>query len=127
MAIAGPAELRAHAAWGALAETWVVGEAIKTERSGGNAADNLFYWRSHDGLEIDLVVERGTNLFPIEIKATTTPQPKQLAGIETFTALAPKRVQPGALVHFGREHAKLRGHALIPWTKVDALAALAAR
>ena len=127
MGISGPAELRAHPAWGALAETWIVGEAIKTERSAGNTADNLFYWRSHDGLEIDLVVERGTKLFPIEIKATTSPQPKQLEGIERFSSLAARRAEMGTLVHFGREHAKLRGHELVPWTKVDEIAALGAR
>lgn len=126
LAIGGPNDLRTHPAWGALVETWVVGEAIKAVRGRGQAADNLFYWRSHDGLEIDLVVERGTKLFPIEVKATTSPQASHLEGIETFASLAPRRAQPGALVHFGRERAKLRGHDLVPWTKVEELAALRA-
>ena len=116
LAIAGPDDLRNHPAWGALAETWVVSEAIKAERGAGRAADNLFYWRSHDGLEIDLVVERGAKLFPIEIKATTSPRVAHLDGIEAFTSLASRRAQLGALVHFGRERTKLRGHDLVPWS-----------
>jgi predicted AAA+ superfamily ATPase len=124
MAITGPAELRAHPAWGALVETWVIGEAIKITRGRGQAADNLFYWRSHDGLEIDLVVERGRQLFPIEIKATSSPQPAHLDGIRAFSALASRRAQPGALIHFGHEHAKLQGHEFVSWTKIDELPAL---
>jgi predicted AAA+ superfamily ATPase len=117
-------EVRGHASLGWLAETWIVSEAIKAERSRGNPPDNLFYWRSHDGLEVDLIVERGQGLFPIEIKSTTSPGPGDLKGIERFTALAPKRVQGGTLIHFGREKAKLRGHTLVPWTGVDTIAAL---
>jgi hypothetical protein len=102
----------------------VVGEAIKARRARGLATDNLFYWHSHDGLEVDLVVEHGRQLTPIEIKATTSPRPTDLEAIERFRTLAASRAEPGTLVHFGTERATLRGHRLIPWTAVDAIPTL---
>jgi predicted AAA+ superfamily ATPase len=126
LAISDHAHLRAHPSWGALVETWVIGEAIKARRARGLGTDNLFYWRSHDGLEVDLVVEHGRQLTPIEIKATTSPRPADLDAIDRFRTLAAARAEPGALVHFGKERATLRGHRLIPWTAVDAIPALSA-
>ncbi len=126
LAISDHAHLRAHPSWGALVETWVIGEAIKARRARGLATDNLFYWRSHDGLEVDLVVEHGRQLTPIEIKATTSPRPADLDAIDRFRTLAAARAEPGTLVHFGKERATLRGNRLIPWTAVDAIPALSA-
>ncbi len=121
LAIGSPDDLRGHPFWGALVENWVVVEAIKARRSRGHNVENLFYWRSHDGLEVDLIVERGQIVSPIEIKATTSPAPSHLQGLDRFRALAHKRAAHGALVHFGDERAEMRGHRLCPWRDVDAL------
>ncbi len=121
LGITEASHLSTHPAWGSLVETWIVTEAIKARRARGFAADNLFYWRSHDGLEVDLVVEHGQALHPIEIKATQSPRPRDLDAIEKFSALAPLRVKKGTLVHLGQETAALLGHRLVPWANIDTL------
>jgi predicted AAA+ superfamily ATPase len=35
---------------------------------------DLYFWRSHDGLEVDLIIHIGQRLYPIEIKSTATPK-----------------------------------------------------
>ena len=82
LAISGPEALRTHPAWGALVETWIIGEAIKSRTGRGLPVGDLFWWRSHGGLEVDLVVEHGQLLVPIEVKSTTSPGPNALRCFE---------------------------------------------
>lgn len=121
LGIASVADLRTHPAWGALVENWVVSEAIKARWGRGASAGPLFYWRSHDGLEVDLIVERGQRVTPIEVKATTSPGPSHLASLASFAALAGKKSDPGILVHLGDVAAELRGVRLCRWGEIDAL------
>ncbi|MEI7732206.1 MAG: DUF4143 domain-containing protein [Verrucomicrobiota bacterium] len=60
------------AAGGAFFEGFIVMEAVKTFLARG-LRPNLYYWRSHDGLEVDLLVEIGGKLYSVEIKQTATP------------------------------------------------------
>lgn len=77
------------AAAGALFEGLVVSEAVKAFAMLGRKPD-LFFWRSHDGLEVDLIVQVGGKLHPVEIKMTATPTLKHLEPLNTFKALAGK-------------------------------------
>ena len=55
---------------GALFETFVIGEIIKswTNREGVTPNMNFFFFRDKDGNEIDLLIKRGDTLYPIEMK-----------------------------------------------------------
>lgn len=66
---------------GALFETAVISEWVKRFRNRGEPPP-LFYWRSRDGLEIDLIVDRDGTLHPAEIKATATLRPGHGAALE---------------------------------------------
>ena len=52
---------------GILWENWVVAECAKYNALGGNLA-TLYFWRSRDGSEVDLVVKRGSTIRAFEIK-----------------------------------------------------------
>jgi len=56
---------------GKLFETWVISETIKSFWYRGLDA-NLFFWRTRDGDEIDLLYE-GAELLPAEIKLANSP------------------------------------------------------
>jgi len=119
LGITGPEALRCHPAWGALVETWVVSEAIKARTTRGRHCDDLFWWRSQDGLEVDLLIEAGQALIPLEVKATTSPGPADLGGIRRLHAAGDGRVRGGALVHLGATDAPIDGVHLLPWTGID--------
>ena len=55
---------------GAMFETFVIGEIIKswTNVSGVTPNMNFYFFRDKDGNEIDLLIKRGGILYPIEIK-----------------------------------------------------------
>lgn len=57
---------------GAIFETWVVSEIVKSYWHHGKEAP-LYFYRDTDQVEIDLLIESGNTLFPIEIKRTATP------------------------------------------------------
>lgn len=77
------------AAAGALFEGLIVSEAVKAFTMQGKKPD-LFFWRSHDGMEVDLIIQIGVKLYPIEIKLTATPTLKHLEPLSKFRSLAGK-------------------------------------
>ncbi len=58
---------------GQVFETLVVGELLK-RLSLHVGRHNVFFFRSRDGLEVDLLVQQGQQLHAIEVKATQTPR-----------------------------------------------------
>ena len=72
---------------GALLDGWVVSEAVKVYTALGQKPD-IHFWRSHDGLEVDLIVRSVGKLVPVEIKLTATPGVGHVQPIQRFKALA---------------------------------------
>jgi len=85
---------------GALFETTVITEVVKTLVHRG-LEPQVYFWRTASGQEVDLIVDNGEQLIPIEIKLNATPQPAMAAGIVAFQELFARRAGPGWLVHPG--------------------------
>ena len=62
-------ELQTHFALGALFENFVVVEIIKGFYNQG-IRPNAYFWRDHSGNEIDLLLDMGGQLYPMEIKSS---------------------------------------------------------
>jgi len=71
---------------GAFFEGWVVTEAIKFQKARALRPD-LYFWRSQDGLEVDLMIESCGRLHAIEIKQTATPSLHHLGSLRRFRNL----------------------------------------
>ena len=56
---------------GALFENLIVSELLKKRFNSGKP-DNLYFWRNKTGNEIDIVIDNGTDLIPVEIKSSRT-------------------------------------------------------
>jgi len=61
--------LEAGAMSGAILETWVMGELLKSYWHNGKEAP-FYYYHDHDRREIDVLIEQGGKLYPLEIKKT---------------------------------------------------------
>ena len=101
---------------GALLEGWVVTEAAKAFMALGQKPD-LYFWRSHDGLEVDLLIVINGKLHPVEIKLTATPGAGHVSPINRFIAAAGDEACPqGILVcRTETERALPNGHLALPW------------
>jgi predicted AAA+ superfamily ATPase len=64
---------------GAFFETFVVSEIIKSYSNRGILDPPLYFYRDRDGNEIDLLIEDGGTLYPIEIKKHADPQKRDVA------------------------------------------------
>ena len=106
---------------GALFEGLVVSEAFKVFALRGQPAD-LYFWRSHDGLKVDLLIRVGSRLLPVEIKLTATPSTGHLRPLERFKALAGSQaVEIGILVCRVPEVKLLPSNNLaVPWNQFPA-------
>ena len=74
----------------------------------------LFYWRTSIGEEVDFVIETGSGLLPIEVKATARPRYRDTTHLRTFRAEYGERSRPGLPLHSGD---------LVDWLTPDVLAA----
>lgn len=64
-------DLWIHPMRGAIFENWVITEKIKSEFNQG-LEPHFYFWRDVSGHEVDLVIDEGTSLFPVEIKSSQT-------------------------------------------------------
>lgn len=79
-------QLHTHPLRGAIFENFVVSELLKARHNEGETP-RLFFWRDRQGLEVDVVEERGASLFPTEIKMSATFSPSFLSTLRKFNAL----------------------------------------
>jgi len=111
-----PAAALAGPLGGPLVEGWIVSEAVKAFTHRGRPPD-VFHWRSHDGLEVDLLVSLGNRLLPVEIKTTATPRAGHIKPLDRLRALLGDEATPsGLLVCQVDEPTPLPGgHTALPW------------
>lgn len=79
---------------GAIFETYVVSEIVKSFWHNGKRA-NIFFYRDKDKREIDLIIEQNGVLYPIEIKKKSTPDKND---IKNFRVLNSKKAGVGNVV-----------------------------
>ena len=97
----GPSTLRGPMG-GALFETACVSQMYKRLAAIGEER-SLYYFRSHDGLEIDMLIERPQRCYPIEIKLSSTISSQQARGIRKWMTLSGDKKQTGFVVSTAKE------------------------
>ncbi len=91
-----PESLEAGAMSGAILETFVVSELLKSYWHNGRAV-NLHFYRDRDGKEVDLLIEQDNRLYPIEIKKTATPSRTASRNFDVLSRLG-RDIGPGAVL-----------------------------
>jgi len=121
LGIQNESHVRSHPLRGALFETLVVGEALKWFWHRARRA-GLHFYRDSEGNEVDLLLELGDGVYPIEIKAGETVNPDFFKGLRAFARLYdPPPPNGGALIYAGDAAQARHGTAVLP---IDGLPAL---
>ena len=107
-------EITYHAQRGNLFETMVVAEFLKSCWHDGKPS-NLFFWRDSKGLEIDLIVECGDDLTPVEIKSGATIASDYLDSIRKWQTLTADTAHPAWLVYGGEQRLASGSVEILPW------------
>jgi uncharacterized protein len=111
--------LATHSMRGALFETWVVGEVFKRHF---NAADtpNIWFWRDSTGHEVDLLMQVGSRLQPVEIKSGATFSTDWLGSAHRWAELAGAHSLPPIVVYGGDKSFDISGCRVVSWRDLGA-------
>ncbi len=105
---------------GQFFETWVVAEIVKSYLNAGKSVRDIYYYRDADQREIDLVVERGRVVHPMEIKLTAKPTARMGQAFRLLEPVAQKgdmKIGEGVVINLYPEiiHLKENIRSLPAW------------
>jgi predicted AAA+ superfamily ATPase len=81
---------------GAILETWVFGELLKSFLHNGLRAP-FYYYRDKDAKEIDLLIVQDGTIYPLETKKTASPTRRAVASFESLHKFK-MPIGPGILI-----------------------------
>ena len=116
-------QLTFHAQRGALFENLVVTEFLKGRFNKGQQAD-IYFWRDSKGLEVDLLLDDGNSLKPVEIKSGQTVVPDSMTSIKKWCELTGLPNRPAWLVYGGTKEYTNGNISIVPWRELATLATL---
>lgn len=113
------AQLAAHPLRRAIFEGMVVTELIK-KRTNAGLDINLFYWRDKTGHELDVLVERGNSLVPVEIKSGRTISDHFFRNLNFWAGLTGEK---NAYLFYGGKEPQTRsdGKLIMNWRQLAGL------
>lgn len=112
LGIRSAGEIDGHHARGAIFENFVIADTKKCCFS-FNQINNLYFWRDSHGREIDLLVEKNSQLIPVEIKSGQTISSDYTRNIEFFDALKPSATK--MVIYQGVDKQTRKGITIAPW------------
>jgi predicted AAA+ superfamily ATPase len=121
LGITEPDQLRYHPLRGALFESWVVSEVLKSRLHRG-LPERMFHLRDAKRMEVDLIVEEGDRLTAVEVKSAATVAADFFTPLRRLGADVEVR-QPHLTfdprVVYGGDAGQQRGEAtIIPWRQM---------
>jgi predicted AAA+ superfamily ATPase len=113
LGITAKEQLLQHPLRGSLFESLLVTELLKKRTNAGRQI-NLYYWRDKTGHEVDVIVDKGTSLFPIEIKAGKTINNEYFKGLSYWNKLSAEK--SGLIIYAGeQEELRSTGISVMNW------------
>ena len=90
--------LRTGAMSGAYFETFVISEILKSYYNQGIREPKLFFYRDKEKKEIDLIIEEGNTLYPLEIKQHADPTVNDIRNFSVLSRIDNMTVGPGGVI-----------------------------
>jgi hypothetical protein len=120
LGIQTPGQLATHPQRGGLFETWVVAELLKA-RFNRALASNLYFWQDRSEHEVDVLIDQGTSLIPVEVKSGQTVVPELFRGLESWSRIAGEEGGRPWLVYGGDRRQSRSDVEVLPWNQIGAL------
>ena len=107
--------LKTHPLLGSIFENFMIAECFKRFYNLGEIPP-LYFWRDQSGNEVDLLIDHGTNSFPIEFKLSQSYHSDLKKGIERWLALDKNPAKSGFLVYCGENTTQIHSPVpAVPW------------
>ena len=108
------ATLEHHPLRGAIFESFVVSELIKAFAAERRDAP-LYFWRDATGHEVDVLIDAGGRVVPVEVKSGQTVAADAVDGVLWWTSISGNPNRGGVLVHGGTDRFDFKGIRVLPW------------
>ncbi len=112
--IHSPQELLHRAERGAVFESFIISELYKNYMHRGEQP-RLYFWRDAAGHEVDIIIDRGDVLIPVEIKSAQTFSSGFLDNLMYWKNLSGDMEASAALIYGGEESFRRAGVVVRPW------------
>ncbi len=110
-------QLNTHFSKGGLFENFVINELRKNTLNRGERP-GFYFWRQNEVHEVDLIIDLGTRLFAIEIKAGKTIQDDFFRGIRHFQAASGLPADDSFIIYGGSEQQNRSAATVLGWAKL---------
>lgn len=117
LGIRTPDDLRYHALRGAVFETFVMTELLKSFLNRGERPP-LYFWRDHTGHEIDLLLDFGPRLAAWEFKPASTLRTDFFDSIDWWQKLPGNKNRGGGIVYGGDSTFAFHGRVVRSWREL---------
>ncbi len=113
-------QLNTHYLRGSLFESLIISEYVKYRFNLG-LKNNCYYWRDRYGHEIDILIENGTNLYPVEIKSGQTINNDYFKNIKWWSEIAGVSPESASIIYAGDEQQERKYGKIYSWKKIEKL------
>jgi len=90
--------LKNGASAGKVFETFIISEIIKSFLNVGISRPGLYFYRDRDQKEIDLIIEDGRDIYPVEIKMTAKPDIKMAKSFNLLKDIPGVNLKEGVII-----------------------------
>lgn len=111
-------ELKNHFSLGGLFENMVILDIYKRKLN-SLSTSKLYYFRDSSGSEVDLLIDKGSELLPIEIKASATFNSEYLKNIKYFNELSEGSL--GYFIYSGEKKTNVAGFEILNYANISNL------
>lgn len=107
-------QIETHPLRGNIFETCIIAELMKSRLNKGERT-NLFFWRDSNGNEVDVLIDQGSGLVPVEIKSGKTITREAFTGLLKWCSLAGNLAVEPVLIYGGSDSYRQGGVKVVGW------------
>ncbi len=113
-------QLNSHYLKGGLFESFVIAELYKTFYN-ADKVPHIYFWRDQTGHKVDCIIERGQQLFPVEVKSGSTITSDYFDGLNYWNSLAKRDPSNSFLVYGGdKDQSRTLAH-VVSWQNIQTI------
>jgi len=105
---------------GGLFESFIISEYVKYRFNLG-LKNNSYYWRDRYGHEIDLLIENGNNLYPIEIKSGQSINNDYFKNIKWWSEISGVSPEFASIIYAGDDQQERKYGKIYSWKNIEKL------
>ncbi len=118
LGISSVEQIDTHFQYGALFENFIISELLK-QRFHKGTRNNLYFWRDHKGSEIDVIIDHGDSLIPIEIKSSRTFSQSFFTNLKYWRKISGSEDKHNYVIYGGDGLTETKEGILLGWRELN--------